>query len=127
MSMILVKFSTKEKLATRNFVETYLSIPAEMRFNSMKSTGIEKYLLRKAFDTGDFLPKEVLWRTKEAFSDGVSHERASWFEMIQQYAISYFKAHSVVVDNLDLTDGKQAEKYLYKLILCKRYVASNLV
>lgn len=33
---------------------------------------MEKYLLRKAFDGLDLLPKEVLWRTKEAFSDGVS-------------------------------------------------------
>ena len=103
----------------KNFIESYLSIPAELRFNSMKKTGIEKYLLRKAFDTDEFLPTEVLWRTKEAFSDGVSHERASWFEMIQQYAISYFKVHAV--EDIDLTDGKQAEKYLYKQIFNKYY------
>jgi asparagine synthase (glutamine-hydrolysing) len=44
--------------------------------------GIEKYLLRKAFDSLDILPKEVLWRTKEAFSDGVSGTKRSWYEII---------------------------------------------
>lgn len=34
--------------------------------------GVEKYILRKAFDGLDLLPNEVLWRQKEAFSDGVS-------------------------------------------------------
>lgn len=37
--------------------------------------GVEKYLLRKAFDTPGhpFLPNEVLWRQKEQFSDGVGY------------------------------------------------------
>lgn len=114
----------------KNFVESYLSIPSQLRFDSMKTTGVEKYLLRKAFDTGEFLPKEVLWRTKEAFSDGVSHERASWFEMIQQYAVSYFKSHPLSNNNetnIDLTDGKQAEKYLYKQIYNKYYLNTEHV
>ncbi|PNH12145.1 Asparagine synthetase [glutamine-hydrolyzing] [Tetrabaena socialis] len=36
---------------------------------------IEKYILRKAFDTPEdpYLPKEVLWRQKEQFSDGVGY------------------------------------------------------
>lgn len=38
---------------------------------------MEKYVLRKAFDTSDdpfarpYLPKHILWRQKEQFSDGV--------------------------------------------------------
>ena len=37
---------------------------------------LEKYLLRKAFDTPDdpYLPAEVLWRQKEQFSDGVGYD-----------------------------------------------------
>lgn len=34
---------------------------------------MEKYLLRKAFASSGLLPDEVLWRRKEAFSDGVSN------------------------------------------------------
>ena len=40
----------------------------------------EKWILRMAFDTTGLLPREVLWRRKEAFSDGVSSETKSWFE-----------------------------------------------
>ena len=34
--------------------------------------GKGKYLLRKAFE-GDYLPDEILWREKAAFSDAVGH------------------------------------------------------
>ncbi|XP_065317285.1 asparagine synthetase [glutamine-hydrolyzing]-like isoform X2 [Gordionus sp. m RMFG-2023] len=33
----------------------------------------EKHILRRAFE-GDYLPAPVLWRSKEAFSDGVNYE-----------------------------------------------------
>ena len=32
-----------------------------------------KYLLRKAFSDEEFLPQEILWREKAAFSDAVGH------------------------------------------------------
>ena len=43
--------------------------------------------MRKAVETfGDnLLPNSVLWRTKEAFSDGVSKKTKSWYEIIQDY------------------------------------------
>jgi asparagine synthase (glutamine-hydrolysing) len=45
---------------------------------------MEKYLLRKAFDDGVTLPNDVLWRQKEAFSDGVSSKEKLWFQEIQE-------------------------------------------
>ena len=50
----------------------------------------EKYLIRSAFDVKDssekaFLPSEVLWRPKEAFSDGVSSQKKSWFQILQDH------------------------------------------
>ena len=33
----------------------------------------------------------MLWRRKEAFSDGVSTQKESWFEMIQKYAKEKYK------------------------------------
>jgi asparagine synthase (glutamine-hydrolysing) len=44
---------------------------------------IEKQLLRDAFSRVGLLPQEVLWRRKEAFSDGVSGTERLWFEEIQ--------------------------------------------
>lgn len=65
------------------FIEAYWSIPAEWRMPTYK--GIEKWWLRKAFDGTNILPDEVLWRKKEAFSDGVSGKNKSWFEIIQEH------------------------------------------
>jgi asparagine synthase (glutamine-hydrolysing) len=61
----------------RAFVELYLSIPVELRF-----TSCEKQLLRESFEHR--MPKEILWRKKEAFSDGVSSLNRSWFHIIQE-------------------------------------------
>ncbi len=43
---------------------------------------MEKWILRKAFDNGDYLPAEVLWRQKEQFGDGVGY---SWIDSIKEY------------------------------------------
>jgi asparagine synthase (glutamine-hydrolysing) len=45
----------------------------------------EKWILRRAFDDGITLPHEVLWRRKEAFSDGVSPTEKSWSQVIAEY------------------------------------------
>ena len=81
-----------------NFVHTYLSIPADIR-NHVTNGQCEKYLLRKAFDNG-LLPKEVLWRTKEAFSDGVSSQTRPWFQVIQEH-IKYniFNDNDKILEN----------------------------
>jgi len=94
----------------RSFVSSYLSIPPELRFHP-KHQQPEKYLLRKAFDDTDLLPKCVLWRTKEAFSDGVSKQTRSWFEIIQDYA----------KQQVNEQDPKLAEKKWYKSLFDKFY------
>ena len=67
----------------RQFVNLYLSIPAEQRCHS-KQGFCEKFLLRSAFDC-ELLPEKVLWRTKEAFSDGVSKTTNSWSDIIKKH------------------------------------------
>ena len=68
----------------RSFVEYYLSIPRNMR-NHAQNKQCEKFMLRKAVEvcSPDLIPKEVLWRKKEAFSDGVSGDAKSWFQVIK--------------------------------------------
>lgn len=66
----------------KSFVNYYLSIPAEIRFKIHQSYG-EKYLIRKAFSKEQLLPNEILFRRKEAFSDGVSKQNKNLFEIIK--------------------------------------------
>jgi asparagine synthase (glutamine-hydrolysing) len=73
----------------RTFVQYYLSIHPSNRFHTPQQV-CEKFLLRTAFDMCDshghpFLPKDILWRKKEAFSDGVSKTTRSLFTIIQEY------------------------------------------
>lgn len=65
-----------------DFIRYYMNMPPEYK---MPRDGIEKYFLRKAFEDMKLLPKEVLWRTKEAFSDGVSSVEDSWYSTIQKF------------------------------------------
>lgn len=64
----------------KSFLETAMTItPSHKQPKTYE--GIEKYILRKAFDTPEepYLPKEVLWRQKEQFSDGVGY---SWIDTL---------------------------------------------
>ena len=65
----------------RKFVDYYLSISSKIRYDYNNKQ--EKYLFRKAFDK-EYLPSEILWRRKEAFSDGVSQKSRSWYEIIAE-------------------------------------------
>lgn len=69
----------------RSWVEFYLSIDKKIR-NNKNFNKSEKHLIRNAFHNclPNILPKEILWRTKEAFSDGVSSMQKSWYEIIQE-------------------------------------------
>lgn len=77
----------------RAWVDYYLNIPASLRNHAhnkdMKE--IEKYLLRFTFSIyePDLLPSAVLWRKKEAFSDGVSGLHKSWYEIIRDRLENY--------------------------------------
>ena len=77
------------------FIKCYWKISEGTRHP--KHFGFEKYWLRKAFDGLDLLPDEILWRKKEAFSDGVSSKEKSWHHIIQDYVAKEF-------DHIDYND-----------------------
>ena len=54
----------------KDFVSYVMSINPELKLNKYN---MGKYLLRKAFDNEGYLPSEILWRDKAAFSDAVGH------------------------------------------------------
>jgi asparagine synthase (glutamine-hydrolysing) len=70
----------------KEFMRNYFRIDPALRAPSYK--GIEKYLLRKAFEDKNVLPSEVLWRTKEAFSDGISSLQKPWHEILRAFVDS---------------------------------------
>lgn len=63
-----------------DFVKYVMAIDPEKKLNTY---GKGKYLLRRAFKEGDYLPEEILWREKAAFSDAVGH---SMVDYLKEYA-----------------------------------------
>lgn len=76
----------------RAWVDFYLSLPSIIRDPGI-SENMEKHLVRSAFSEKYYmnnqgkqiLPTEVLFRRKEAFSDGVSKQTRSLYEIIQEH------------------------------------------
>lgn len=91
--------------ADKEFLGYVMSIPP--RFKRFGDDKIEKYLLRKAFQGEGLIPDDVLWRRKEAFSDGVSCADGgrTWVQMIKEYS------DSVVTD----AEFQNKRHYLYSL------------
>lgn len=63
-----------------DFVKYVMAIDPELKLNTY---GKGKYLLRHAFEDGAYLPEEILWREKAAFSDAVGH---SMVDYLKEYA-----------------------------------------
>ncbi|XP_059375297.1 asparagine synthetase [glutamine-hydrolyzing]-like [Carassius carassius] len=64
------------------FTAYYLSLPKEMR---APKDGVEKHLLRESFKGMKLIPDEILWRRKEAFSDGMTSMKKSWYSSLQEH------------------------------------------
>jgi asparagine synthase (glutamine-hydrolysing) len=100
----------------KEFLNVSMNIdPAEKMITKER---IEKYILRKAFDTTDepetqpYLPEKILWRQKEQFSDGVGY---GWIDGLKD------RAEIEVTDEMmknpkaewgdDIPDSKEAYWY----------------
>lgn len=76
------------------FVQYVMSIDPKIKMNTY---GHGKYLLRKAFEQGDYLPQSILYREKAAFSDAVGH---SMVDFIKEHAEKVYSQKEV--DNASL-------------------------
>jgi asparagine synthase (glutamine-hydrolysing) len=109
----------------REWVQSYLSIPAEVRFHSQHKK-CEKHLLRSAFskyfnyEGMNILPDAVLWRTKEAFSDGVSKTSRSLYEIIQEH-VSNTYIPTITKQNYSVNTPKTLEQQYYREIFESHY------
>lgn len=109
----------------RSFTNCILSIPPYFR-NHNNHSAPEKFLLRNAFSDEYFLnnngeqilPNEILWRRKEAFSDGVSCHGRSLYQILQEKITDKLNVEN---NNNKYIASIQTEKYYYKQIFDKYY------
>ena len=93
-----------------DFLNYYMTLPSYVK----TCEGMEKYLLRKA--VCDYLPADVLYRPKEAMSDGVSNHGRSWSSIIQEYILGNNTSSILTVGSSISTSsstGLDAEKTFY--------------
>ena len=104
----------------RAWVDYYLSIPLYLRRPSAEQ--IEKHLLRSAFAKFEpnLLPDCVLWRKKEAFSDGVSGKDKTWFEIIHE-KIELLPSPITPKNNYYVNEPKTKEQLYYRTIYDEAY------
>merc|ERR1711862_26441 len=82
--------------------------------------------LRKAFDDEEnpYLPKDVLWRQKEQFSDGVGY---SWIDGIQDHAEKMVTDEQLAEPKFRFPEKtpKTKEAYLYRDMFSKHFGERN--
>lgn len=78
-SMAAHGLESRSPFLDRQFVSVARGLPTEVL--RPRPGVVEKAILRTAFSDSGLLPEKVLWRRKEAFSDGISRAERSWFEM----------------------------------------------
>ena len=130
----------------RSFVNFILSIPSYFRnHRNMKAINdtfkifddeftdydcMEKFILRYSFSRSKFvdhsgrqlLPSDILWRKKEAFSDGVSCKGRSLYQILQEYIALYM---NIEEETETYQATLETEKRYYKNIFDGAYPNSG--
>ena len=107
------------------FVDMYMKINEKLRIPL--EDRMEKYLLRKAFENENLLPNDVLWRKKEAFSDGVSSVEESWHTTIKKYISTKIsdEEFNENKDKFEHCKPETKEAYYYRKIFCEKFGDHN--
>ncbi|CAJ2640309.1 asparagine synthetase, nodule [glutamine-hydrolyzing] [Trifolium pratense] len=109
----------------KDFINVAMDIDPEAKMINHEEGRIEKWILRRAFDDekNPYLPKHILYRQKEQFSDGVGY---GWIDGIKDHAAKHvtdrmmFNASHIFPFNTPLTK----EAYYYRMIF-ERFFPQN--
>ena len=99
------------------FVRYVMSLDPGIKMNRY---GKGKYLLRHAFEGTGYLPDNILWREKAAFSDAVGH---SMVDILKQYAGERYTDEEFLIlkDKYTYSQPFTKEALLYREIFEKYY------
>ncbi|NQX80799.1 MAG: asparagine synthase B [Flavobacteriaceae bacterium] len=111
----------------KDFLDLVMKIePKEKMHQTYK--GVEKYILRKAFDTPEdpFLPEEVLWRQKEQFSDGVGY---NWIDTLIEFCSARVSEQDMKLANSKYPHNTPTTKeaYYYRTIFSELFPQDSAV
>ena len=105
----------------KKFLELAIQIKPEEK-QPVTYNGIEKYILRKAFDTPEqpYLPDSVLWRQKEQFSDGVGY---NWIDTLIEYCSAQVTDEQMAsaAERFPYNTPATKEAYFYRSVFHKHF------
>lgn len=103
-----------------DFVRYVMAVDPEKKMNTYNKG---KYLLRRAFE-GEWLPYDILWREKAAFSDAVGH---SMVDYLKEYADSLYTDAEFEEKKAKYTHAAPftKESLLYREIFEKYYAGQS--
>lgn len=106
-----------------DFVHYVMSIDPALKINTYNKG---KYLLRHAFEKGDYLPFDILWREKAAFSDAVGH---SMVDYLKEYAEGQYTEdeYNLWREKYDHAKPFTKESLLYREIFEKYYPGQSMM
>lgn len=113
---------TRVPFEDKELVEWSLTLPPECKTRN----GIEKWILRSAFDTylpdgePEYLPKDILWRQKDQFSDAVGY---NWIDSIKELANREISDYvmSLASERWKVNPPLQKDEYLVRAIFEELY------
>ena len=115
-----VSLEARVPFADLEFVDYVMGIDPDMKMNKYNKG---KYLLRKAF-IGDYLPENILFREKAAFSDAVGHSMVDYLKLYANKKYNDLE-FSEKVKKYDKHKPFTKESLLYREIFEKYYPNSS--
>lgn len=87
-----------------------------------KENTIEKKIVREAFC--DMLPKEIVWRQKEQFSDGVGY---SWIDSLKRYTSEMVSDEQMAkaAERFPINPPHNKEEYFYRCIFEEHFPSES--
>lgn len=102
----------------------FMDIAMRLNPKDKMSTGgrIEKWILRKAFE--DYLPKDIAWRQKEQFSDGVGY---NWIDTLKQIANEKVSDYALehAKEKFPINPPLNKEEYYYRTIFHEHFPSDS--
>jgi asparagine synthase (glutamine-hydrolysing) len=105
----------------KEFIDIAMNLPPRVKMSVKLPDGtqrIEKWVVRKAFE--DMLPKEIVWRQKEQFSDGVGY---SWIDTLKEMTSKEIsdKEFANAVHRFPINTPATKEEYYYRSIFASHF------
>lgn len=124
-SMAAHGLESRSPFLDRQFVAVARGLPTALLRPGPEK--IEKHVLRAAFEASGLLPAAVLWRPKEAFSDGISRAEKSWFEVARARGEEEFPCGFATA--FTINPPKTAEAAWYRSLFHESYpeIAATLI